>query len=717
MKMPSLLIGATLLFWGMQTGFFPEAAAMALILESARFVRARWEFSNDEFARIWTFCMVLLLAAIMFAFSDNGGLTSFGELFENPNVSSESSAGKASTMTADAIIRWLPMIFFIFAAAQTYSPVENVPLEAVSLYLRSRMKKARKRGHTLPPARRFDVLYPYFALCLFSSSAHVTQNDYFYYGLSLLVVWALWPYRSRRFSFFLWVAMLAAVIGSGYWGQHAFTQLSRMAGQYDPQILSFFWRPRADPRESMTNLGNIGLLKLSGKIVIRLEPKNGDPVPSYLREASYRKPGEMKSSEGQELYWDAGNTNDDFPQVYETPRDSGMWPLNSTSANHYSVNIACYLDSINQNDKYPEGVLPLPADCNRLENFRAYFVYQNNIGAVEAEGPHLVIFDARFGSGAILDAPPETDTLTTNVDLLVPTNEVSALKKVISYLNVTGKSEDEKIAAVSEYLAVPRFTYSLWQQEISRRTATNSTPLARFLLETHTGHCEYFASATVLLLREMGVPARYAVGYYVHETSGKGYVVRQRDAHAWCIVWNESKRVWENLDTTPGSWVAEEQEGASPLQFLSDLQSWVQFEVLKIFEYGHSNIRDYLFWMLIPALAFLLYRIFSGSHRHQKGDEEKEIHNWPGLDSEFYRLEQKLAQGGLPRQPGEPLTFWLQRATNDARLEDLKPSLERVLSLHYRYRFDPHGLDASERQALRNEVATCLQTASRRPTK
>ncbi len=53
-------MGATLLFWGYQTGFLPEAAVMALILESSRIIKVRWEFSDDEFGRVWTFCSVLL---------------------------------------------------------------------------------------------------------------------------------------------------------------------------------------------------------------------------------------------------------------------------------------------------------------------------------------------------------------------------------------------------------------------------------------------------------------------------------------------------------------------------------------------------------------------------------------------------------------------------------------------------------------------------------
>ena len=89
-----------------------------------------------------------------------------------------------------------------------------------------------------------------------------------------------------------------------------------------------------------------------------------------------------------------------------------------------------------------------------------------------------------------------------------------------------------------------------------RNGSRANTPLTRFLLTSRSGHCEYFATATVLLLRQLGIPARYAVGYYVHEPAGSGYVVRERDAHAWCLAWNRQTGSWDDFDTTPASWVA-----------------------------------------------------------------------------------------------------------------------------------------------------------------
>jgi len=56
-----------------------------------------------------------------------------------------------------------------------------------------------------------------------------------------------------------------------------------------------------------------------------------------------------------------------------------------------------------------------------------------------------------------------------------------------------------------------------------------------FLFDVRQGFCNYYASAEVVLLRSLGIPARLAVGYAQGESQEINdiYVVRQRDAHAW----------------------------------------------------------------------------------------------------------------------------------------------------------------------------------------
>ena len=355
----------------------------------------------------------------------------------------------------------------------------------------------------------------------------------------------------------------------------------------------------------------------------------------------------------------------------------------------------------------------MPTGRGRLENLPAYVLQKNSEGAVLAEGPGLLIFDAHYGPGVTIDDPPEIDS-TTNLDILVPTNEMPALDSVISEMNISSTNEEQELLAVERFFSA-KFTYSLWQGP-DKLATTNETALTRFLLHSRSGHCEYFATATVLLLRELGIPARYGVGYYVHEASGHGFVVRERDAHAWCLVWDKQAQIWKNFDTTPGSWVGIESNRASAMQWFSDFWSWAGFEISKL-RWGQSNLREYILWMLIPVLTLLLYQIIfkrgRGRRPQPKTGKSAAAIFWPGLDSEFYLLESKLAERGVPRQPSEPLSKWLTRALADPALADLQTPLQELLRLHYCHRFDPLGLSDEEREALTRETKILLDTLSR----
>lgn len=78
------------------------------------------------------------------------------------------------------------------------------------------------------------------------------------------------------------------------------------------------------------------------------------------------------------------------------------------------------------------------------------------------------------------------------------------------------------------------------------------SPLESFLFEARRGHCEYFASSMVLLLRAEGIPARLVTGFYGAEYSwwDKGWVVRQSNAHAWVEAW-VGEGGWLPFDPTP----------------------------------------------------------------------------------------------------------------------------------------------------------------------
>jgi protein-glutamine gamma-glutamyltransferase len=81
-------------------------------------------------------------------------------------------------------------------------------------------------------------------------------------------------------------------------------------------------------------------------------------------------------------------------------------------------------------------------------------------------------------------------------------------------------------------------------------------PLSDFLFRSRRGHCEFFATALAVLLRNAGVPSRVVNGFYGGEYNdfGEFVLVRQSDAHSWVEAWVEGQG-WVQLDATPAATV------------------------------------------------------------------------------------------------------------------------------------------------------------------
>ena len=92
-------------------------------------------------------------------------------------------------------------------------------------------------------------------------------------------------------------------------------------------------------------------------------------------------------------------------------------------------------------------------------------------------------------------------------------------------------------------------------------------PVEDFIRNTRRGHCEYYATALTLMLRQVGIPARMVVGFKGGEWNpyGEFYLVRQLHAHAWVEAFvsrlpedvpqqgsHPDAGGWLRLDPTPG---------------------------------------------------------------------------------------------------------------------------------------------------------------------
>ncbi len=82
---------------------------------------------------------------------------------------------------------------------------------------------------------------------------------------------------------------------------------------------------------------------------------------------------------------------------------------------------------------------------------------------------------------------------------------------------------------------------------------TDNSKLVDCFIEIKKGYCEFFATAMVMLLREMGVPARYVLGYLPgRQQEDDSWLVDGSAAHAWVEVYFPGYG-WLQFDPTPGN--------------------------------------------------------------------------------------------------------------------------------------------------------------------
>ena len=74
-----------------------------------------------------------------------------------------------------------------------------------------------------------------------------------------------------------------------------------------------------------------------------------------------------------------------------------------------------------------------------------------------------------------------------------------------------------------------------------------------FVANRRRGHCQTFATAMALLLREVGVPTRFVTGFLGGEIGafGRYVLVRGQNVHAWVEAWCGPSKGWVTFDPTP----------------------------------------------------------------------------------------------------------------------------------------------------------------------
>ncbi|MGD1917699.1 MAG: transglutaminase family protein, partial [Pleurocapsa sp.] len=427
-------------------------------------------------------------------------------------------------------------------------------------------------------------------------------------------------------------------------------------------------------------------VKQSNQIVLRVKPAPGELAPQLLQRAIYNK-----YSSG---FWVA--TKPEFTPVKSGKNDK-TWILGNNSNKFKQITVA---------ETMEEGstLLKLPAGSYEVAKFPVEKIQQNQYGTVQIYSDESFLsYEIKYNSDS------SKDSLPTEEDLQVLEIETPAIDRIVNQLNLNNKSPQDILPTVKQFFAT-EFDYSL---ELARQ-GVNKTPLSAFLSQHRSGHCEYFATATALLLRRVGIPTRYVVGYSVHELSQleKQYIVRSRNAHAWTQVYIDGR--WQTFDTTPASWIAFEDRNTSHWQDFIDIFSWIWFKLPQTIAVFKTIGKGKYLWLLAIPLGVILVRQFTTSTEKRRLTaqriNQKQAHNPPvGEDSELYLIELKLNKLGLQRDRSQTWQDWLIELQDNSQTSDIVKGLESILKLHYRYCFDPQGITPEERAKLRSDCHSWLE--------
>ena len=164
---------------------------------------------------------------------------------------------------------------------------------------------------------------------------------------------------------------------------------------------------------------------------------------------------------------------------------------------------------------------------------------------------HLTFEPPRLFRVEVMSGP------TPAVDLLPPTeSDLSREAMGSETLRAFGRDATGGVdPAASPYLFASRIADHLATRFFYSVDSARwgPTPVEEFLTQRKSGHCETFATAMALVLREHGIPSRLVTGFAGGERGpfGSYYLVRGLDAHAWVEAWCGPGYGWSAFDPTP----------------------------------------------------------------------------------------------------------------------------------------------------------------------
>lgn len=304
------------------------------------------------------------------------------------------------------------------------------------------------------------------------------------------------------------------------------------------------------------------------------------------------------------------------------------------------------------------------------------------------------------GAGIVSDTPWEADALgalrpvdrgvtqwafapTTeavdppaDTDLTVPPSLRPKLEELAVEWTAGAGDDRARAIALMRHLR-DDFTYTLDRPPSPR----GQSVLLDFLLVHREGHCEFFASAFVVLARVLGIPARLVAGYRVVEHNGFGgyAVVRAKHAHAWAEAYvpgaaDPASSTFEVFDATPAVPTLAESRTRTLAAFFDYLRTSV------VALYGAAVASPERSIPLLGGVALVAFVVRAMRNRRRRGRIIEDDADAPPVA--FLRFEARLAKDGFVRDSAETLESLAARL-EVADCRPLSLALRRYVKARY----------------------------------
>ena len=170
------------------------------------------------------------------------------------------------------------------------------------------------------------------------------------------------------------------------------------------------------------------------------------------------------------------------------------------------------------------------------------FTYDGTTGKIESDGRTGFTYQYKVPIYNIDELKTVKNHQAETVDsryLQLPEYLPGRVRELASTLTENQDNWYDKVKAIEDYFDSPQFAYERTDIPYPR---DDQDFVDQFLFETKIGYCDHYSTSMVVMVRSLGIPARWVKGYthgtFTGREDGKNiYEVTNNNAHSWVEVY------------------------------------------------------------------------------------------------------------------------------------------------------------------------------------